>query len=218
MTSAAPTLVIESGLLAEGFAIVAGVDEVGRGALAGPVTVGVTAVDVTTVAPPDGLRDSKLLRPAARERVAPLVRGWAMAYATGQASAEEIDDAGIVEALRSAAARAFAALPVVPDAVLLDGSHDWLGDVVACAVRTKVKADMACASVAGASVLAKVERDGVMTALADSDPSYAEYGWQANKGYASAQHTEALRRRGPCAQHRRSWRLPGCGPEQLRLA
>lgn len=217
MSGAGPTLDLERALLDGGCASVAGVDEVGRGALAGPVTVGVTVVDASTAPPPDGLRDSKLLRPAARERLAPQIGPWAVAAATAEASAAEIDDIGIVAALRTAALRALAELPVTPDAIVLDGHHDWLGDHVDARVHTQVKADMTCASVAAASVLAKVARDAVMATLARSDPALAAFGWDANKGYASAGHVDALRRYGPTDWHRRSWRLPGCGPEQLTL-
>jgi ribonuclease HII len=140
----------------------------------------------------------------------------------GHASAAEIDEVGIIAALRRAGLRALAALPVRPDAVLLDGSHDWLtrpgqaslldlfeaaeAAVAVPPVTTRVKADLTCASVAAASVLAKTERDEIMRTLADRHP---QYGWAHNKGYASPDHLEALREHGPCAEHRRSWRLPG---------
>ena len=215
----APTLREERRLLRAGAGLVAGVDEVGRGALAGPVTVGVVVVGAGTRSAPPGLRDSKLLTPAAREELAPRLRRWAPAWAVGHASAAEVDEVGIVAALRLAGLRALAQLPQPPDAVLLDGSHDWLsapaqpslleaGAPAAPAVPpvlTRVKADLTCASVAAASVLAKTTRDAIMTGLHREDP---RYGWDGNKGYSAPGHLLALQEHGPCAQHRTSWRLP----------
>ena len=224
--STAPTLRVERELLrAHGVRWLAAVDEVGRGALGGPVTVGVVLVDLETRSAPTGVRDSKLLSPAARQRLVPRLRRWAPAWAVGHASAAEIDAVGILRALRLAGERAFAELPHRADHVLLDGSYDWVsrpapalfdedGEVHADAavgddpppVTVRVKADMACSSVAAASVLAKTTRDAIMVDLASRYPAY---GWDENKGYASPDHLEALRRLGPCEQHRRSWAIPG---------
>ncbi len=265
--SRVPTLREERRLLREGHRLVAGMDEVGRGALAGPVTVGVVVVDLGTRTAPSGVRDSKLLTPAAREAMAPRVRRWALASAVGHAEPEEVDRYGIIAALRLAGRRALAALPEVPTCVLLDGSHDWLSpprrragpvpqeealfdlpepvpapavprivpatDLIvpdpaltgpdpavafplrepapvvelSCEpqVRTMVKADLRCAAVAAASVLAKVARDAIMVERAACHP---EYGWHENKGYSAPEHGLALRRLGPCPQHRRTWSLP----------
>ena len=214
--STAPTLRTERGLLRERCRLLAAMDEVGRGSLAGPVSVGVVVVDADIVAAPAGVRDSKLLSAVQRERLAPLIEAWARDCAVGHASNEEIDDLGIIAALRLAGRRALEGLRgAAPDLVLLDGSHDWLTgpepDLFADpwqppAVVTRVKADRTCASVAAASVLAKVERDNVMRDLAERFP---EYGWVGNKGYASADHIEALRQHGPTPLHRVSWSLPG---------
>lgn len=220
---AAPSLRLERSLLRGGVRLLAGVDEVGRGALSGPVTVGVVVVDADVRSAPAGLRDSKLLTPAARERLAPRVRRWSRASAVGHASAAEIDAVGIVRALRLAAERALAQLPEQPDHVLLDGSHDWLtrravqGDLFDAAadpyddglpaaptVTTRVKADLTCSAVAAASVLAKTARDALMRSLAVTHPGY---GWDVNKGYAAPEHLDALRRHGTCPEHRRSWNL-----------
>ncbi|WP_422110474.1 ribonuclease HII [Cellulosimicrobium arenosum] len=222
-----PDLRHERALLREGSTLVAGMDEVGRGALAGPVSVGVVVVDLSTRPCPPGLTDSKLLTPAAREALVPLARRWCLAWAVGHAGSAEIDAHGIVGALRLAGRRALAqARRSVGDvdAVLLDGKHDWLSRpravdlfeafdldpmgadrLVEPRVRTLVKADLQCASVAAASVLAKCERDGLMTGLARQYPGY---GWDQNKGYGAAAHLAALREHGPTSQHRRSWRLP----------
>lgn len=202
-------------MLAAGRRLVAGVDEVGRGALAGPLCVGAVAVVAATCDPPDGLADSKLLTAEARAAVAPLLREWACAWALGWASAREIDESGLTVALRLAGHRALAGLGEAPDGIVLDGKHDWLttpATLFALAapdpwlVRTVVGADRAHASVAAASVLAKVARDQTMVALAAAHPGY---GWESNKGYGSAAHLDALRQLGSTEQHRRSWALPG---------
>ncbi|MDP1876682.1 MAG: ribonuclease HII [Actinomycetota bacterium] len=213
------TLRLERRLLREGPHLLASMDEVGRGALGGPVTVGVVLVDRTVTRALPGVRDSKLLSPGARERLVPRIRAWAVGYAVGHASAVEIDEVGIIGALRRAGLRALAGLSVAPDAILLDGSHDWLsalgqgslfdddtGDRDCLPpVTMRVKADLTCASVAAASILAKTERDAIMVELAHRHP---EYGWAANKGYAAPEHIEALRCHGPTVHHRQSWRLP----------
>lgn len=195
-------------------------DEVGRGALAGPVSVGVVVIDETVRSAPVGVKDSKLLTEKARTVLVPRIQRWAVAHAVGHATADEIDEIGIMAALRLAGMRALAGLGVVPDLVILDGNHDWLtaptevglfafADGAGPAtppVTTMVKADMKCSSVAAASVLAKVERDQRMVALSREHPAY---GWALNKGYSAPEHLDALARLGPCELHRRSWRLPG---------
>ncbi len=218
MSGRVPTLRVERAMLREGIRWLASVDEVGRGALAGPVSVGVVLIDLSVRTAPNGLKDSKLLTPMLRERLAPRVRRWAPAHAVGHASAAEIDEVGILCALRRAGERALASLPHQPDAVLLDGSYDWLTKPAptlfdlfepedagfAYRVTTRIKADMTCAGVAGASVLAKTERDAIMVDLATSHPAY---GWDVNKGYATPEHRSALRDLGPCCEHRRTWHL-----------
>jgi ribonuclease HII len=219
----APTLRHERTFKAQGIRLLAGVDEVGRGALAGPVSVGIAVVDLERQKPLAGVRDSKLLSPAERERLDPLVRRWSVASAVGHATAVEIDSLGIIAALRLAGTRAWGSIlgaGVVPDAVLLDGSHNWLSPAeqpslfdqpvveASCnaPVHTKVKADMQCLSVAAASVIAKVERDRIMRSL---HTEYPDYGWDVNKGYATRTHRDVLRAAGPTPYHRVSWRLLG---------
>ncbi len=222
----APHLRHERALLRTGVRYVAGMDEVGRGSLAGPVSVGVVVVDASTRSAPRGVADSKLLTPAAREALLPALGRWGVARAVGHASADEIDERGIVAALRLAGTRALrSVLTVVEhvDAVVLDGSHDWLTppapdlfgvqddlfdaprEVRTPVVHLKVKADRSCASVAAASVLAKCERDALMVRHATVHPQYR---WEENKGYAAPEHLSALREHGPSPLHRRSWRLP----------
>lgn len=225
--STTPTLRVERGLTREGHTLVAGMDEVGRGALAGPVSVGVVVVTATTPSAPSGVKDSKLVAPPARETLAPRVRRWAHAHGVGHAGPDEIDAYGILAALRLAGMRALVQCGVVPDVIILDGKHDWLTgrpaeealfemgpvppwpDVPVPHVRTRIKADTACSSVAAASILAKVERDARMVELADAHP---HYGWAVNKGYAAPEHRAALLEHGPCDLHRRSWRLLGEEP------
>lgn len=223
VTSRKPSLRTERLLQREGFPVLAGMDEVGRGALAGPVSVGVVVIDETCRSAATGVKDSKLLTPAARERLVPRIERWCIAYGVGHASPAEIDDIGIMGGLRRAGHRALAQLGVVPDLVILDGNHDWLTDpeevgLFAFAgggqgpstppVRTMIKADLRCSSVAAASVLAKVTRDRLVVERA---ARYPAYGWLGNKGYAAPEHLDALRRLGPTDYHRRSWNLPGGG-------
>lgn len=222
-TAKAPTLRHERTFRAQGVRYLAGVDEVGRGALAGPVSVGIAVVDLERQKPLAGVRDSKLLTAAERERLEPLVRTWSVASAVGHSSAQEIDAIGIIAALRLAGTRAWLdilALGVTPELVLLDGSHNWLSPAeqltlfeepaadAACdaPVHTKIKADMQCLSVAAASVIAKVERDQQMR---DLHLEYPDFGWDVNKGYATALHRDVLRAAGPTPYHRVSWRLLG---------
>ena len=216
-----PSLRVERALQRSGHRLLAGMDEVGRGALAGPVSVGVVVIDETVRSAPVGVKDSKLLTERARKGLVPRIQRWAVAYAVGHAGPDEIDAIGIMAALRLAGTRALGSLGVVPDLVILDGNHDWLtapGEVGLLAfsddavgpstppVTTMIKADLKCSSVAAASVLAKVERDGLMVGLAADHPAY---GWSLNKGYAAPEHMDAIARLGPCELHRRSWRLPG---------
>ena len=203
-------------LLHAGAPLVIGMDEVGRGAIAGPVTVGVCVVSRETVDAPPGLRDSKLLSPARREALEPLVREWAL-VACGSASAGEIDELGISACLGLAGKRALIALHesgvrVGEAVVVLDGSHNWLTPALGSPLRvvTRTKADRDCAVVAGASVVAKVERDGVMVSLSSE---HIGYGWEGNKGYGSAGHFDAIERLGATVHHRRTWlhATPGVG-------
>ena len=216
-----PTLRYERELLRSGATLLGCVDEVGRGALSGPVTLGVVVVSLTTKSAPQGVRDSKLLSAQVREKLAPKIRRWALDHAVGHASADEIDEFGLMAAMRIAGRRALAQLTHVPDLLLLDGNHDYLsppsqeglfgdpefGEVPR--VVTRIKADMRCAGVAAASVLAKTTRDAIMLELHADHPEYA---WAENKGYSAPAHLEALSTLGPTRHHRRSWSLPGHNP------
>jgi len=208
----------ERSLWDAGSRVVAGIDEVGRGALAGPVSVGVVALAPCETWPA-GLADSKQLSPARREAIAVELASFGVARAVGDATNAEVDAVGITAALRLAALRALGAIAesgVVVDAILLDGKHDWLStrpvdlfddgdDVVVPPVTMVVGGDATCASIAAGSVLAKVARDAAMRAAHREHP---EYGWEGNKGYGAPGHLDALRRLGPTPLHRVSWSLP----------
>ena len=203
-----PTLEVERALFADGASVVIGIDEVGRGAMAGPVMVGVCAITKIIDSFPTGLRDSKMLSAPKRELLAPILMGWAPT-AVGAASAAEIDELGITACLGLAAKRALVALhsagvPVGESTVLLDGAHDWLNPALVSKLNviTRVKADQDCAVVAAASVVAKVERDALMIVL---DGEHPHYGWASNKGYGAAIHMNAIRTVGVTDYHRKTW-------------
>jgi ribonuclease HII len=226
-----PHLRVEKQLMRDGVTRLAAMDEVGRGALAGPVTVGVVVVTTGIGRVPAGLADSKLLTPEMRQALVAPIRRWVAEYAVGHAGADEVDAVGIIAALRTAGRRALGALSGPVDAVLLDGNHNYLREPVPMVpesdteplfevaveavevadppVYVRIKADLTCAAVAAASVLAKTERDAILTALS---PSYPVYGFAENKGYGTPEHVAALREHGPSVVHRRSWRLP-CGEQ-----
>ncbi|MGI5121037.1 ribonuclease HII [Marinactinospora thermotolerans] len=193
-----PTYELERELAEGGATLIAGVDEVGRGAWAGPVVVCAAVTDGSP--PPEGLTDSKRLSPKRRIAMADLVRPWVRDHAFGQATPEEIDEVGMTEALRRAAARALEGLTLRPDAVILDGKHDYLGRP--WAVRTQVGADLTCVSVSAASVLAKVYRDTMMAGL---DADFPGYGFATAAGYPSPVHRATLAEHGPTPHHRMSW-------------
>jgi ribonuclease HII len=198
MPIAPPNHSVERALRKAGAEVVAGVDEVGRGAWAGPVTVCAAVTGLRRA--PEGLTDSKLLSPRRRAELAPLLSAWVTSHALGHASALECDELGMTAALRLAAVRALEALPVRPDAVILDGKHDYLGGP--WQVRTVIKGDQSCVCVAAASVIAKVHRDGMMAELGAEHPAF---GFDSNAGYPSPVHRGALAELGPTPHHRLSW-------------
>jgi len=212
VTSALPDLEVEQGLIGEGFSVVIGLDEVGRGALAGPVSVGAVAWWPGAGPPPEGIRDSKLVPEKSRDALAASVKKWVSLVAIGHAQPQEIDQSGIVPSLGAAAVRAVSELvgrfaEGTKPIVLLDGSQDWLSAVLPSPIPvvTQVKADRDCLSVAAASLVAKVERDGLMREFAKE---YPVYGFDSHKGYGSAKHMAALREHGLSSIHRRSFVHP----------
>ncbi len=180
-------------------AVVAGVDEVGCGAWAGPVTVG------AVVLPSDRrlykLRDSKVLTPAAREHLATRIHAAALGIGIGSATNVEIDELGLSDARRLAARRAVDALPTPPDVLLLDGNWDFLAGY-GTHNELLVRGDGRSVSIAAASIVAKVTRDAM---LAEADPAHPRYAFASNKGYPSPAHRRALATHGPCVLHRHSW-------------
>jgi len=181
----------------ERFELVAGVDEAGRGPLAGPVLAAAVVLDPR--APIEGLADSKLLGARARERLASLIRERAYAWSLGRADAGDIDRINILQATLLAMARAVAGLRTSPQRVMVDGLHC---PRLACSVQAVVGGDRRFASISAASILAKVTRDAEMVEL---DSRYPEYGFKRHKGYPTREHREALRLHGPCPIHRRSF-------------
>ena len=184
--------------------IVAGVDEVGRGPLAGDV---VAAAVILTDPPPAGVTDSKALSPARREQVADVIRHEAVCWALGRASVEEIDQLNILEASMLAMRRAVEGLAIQPTLVLVDGNRlpRWPYEA-----RAIVKGDLTEPSIGAASILAKVQRDGEMQTL---HSQYPGYGFDRHKGYPTQAHLSALSRLGVSAAHRRSF-----GPVKRLLA
>ena len=216
MTEERDWLEVERPLVAEGHRVV-GLDEVGRGAFAGPVFVGAVVV-VTDEPPPLGLNDSKVLSIRRREQLVEPIKAWSTEWSVGESTANEVDAWGIQWAIALAAQRALAALRVTPSIALIDGPHNLLhpvsrtfasGDLDdgsgAMCHRCLVHGDRTSATIAAASVMAKVQRDRLMVELGSEFP---QYGWATNKGYGSPLHLEALRRLGPTPLHRTSWRLP----------
>lgn len=192
---ALPDLSLETAL---GLPLVAGVDEVGRGPLAGPVTAAAVILDPARL--PLGIDDSKRLTERARDRLAQEIRDSALAFAVAHASVEEIDALNILEASHLAMRRALAALSPAAQHALIDGNR--LPKGLTIPAQTVVKGDAISLSIAAASILAKVERDAIMRELALANPGY---GWEKNMGYPSAQHRVALQQQGITPHHRRSF-------------
>ncbi|PLS26856.1 ribonuclease HII [Bifidobacterium anseris] len=229
--SAVPTFELERRIAADGYDVIVGFDEVGRGSLAGPVMVGAAAfhaadLDRAQQSIPQYLADSKMLTEHRREALYEPLQKWVDAYAIGSATNQEIDEWGITYALGIAALRALdeveRALGLEQEGgvrvgAILDGPSDYISKAfmsfeaplapVLPYVVTQVKGDQRCCSVAAAAVLAKVKRDRLMVALAEENPDYARYGWAHNKGYGSQAHREAIVQYGPSDLHRVSWKL-----------
>jgi ribonuclease HII len=199
-------MTLQRDLHRRGFSVIAGVDEVGRGALAGPVTA--AAVILASDARIEGLNDSKKLTREARERIAAAVLEQAVASAVAHAQPAEIDAMGIGRATRLAWRRALEGLGMPYDHVIVDGND---GRDLGLEVTMVVRGDSRVACVAAASVIAKVARDALMAQLS---PAYPGYGFDGNRGYGSPDHLEHLRLVGPCDIHRRSF-TPCLGCDRL---
>lgn len=196
-TSKAPGLRHEQAAWDDGAEIVVGVDEVGRGAWAGPLSIG--AVVLPRDRRVNGVRDSKMLSERRREELFERLTEWCAVWSVGHVSHAECDELGMSDAQRLAARRAIEGLGVTPDVVLADGSWDFIGNGK---TRTIVKGDRSCLSIATASILAKVSRDRMMR---DEAPNYPAFAFDQNKGYPCPRHKMALQGYGPTAIHRRSW-------------
>lgn len=196
-----PTDLFETEAQRCGYRLVAGLDEAGRGPLAGPVVA--AAVILPRRCQLAGLNDSKQLTETERERLYDEIRRRAVGIGVGQASEREIDAMNILEATRLAMCRAIQVLPVMPDYLLLDAIEL---SAVSLPQRAIIKGDTLSMSIAAASVIAKVTRDRLM---GDYHRQYPQYNFQAHKGYGTAEHLRMLAAHGPCAIHRRSFRPVG---------
>lgn len=192
-----PSRQLENRLREDGHEVIVGVDEVGRGAWAGPLSVGAAVLPVGRRV--YGVRDSKVLREVDRERLYERIARWCLAWGVGSASHEECDTLGMAAAQRLAARRALESLGIGFDHVVVDGNWDFVGTG---SVTRMVKGDSTCLSVAAASILAKVTRDRWMRRQAESFPAYE---FDSNKGYPCPRHKMALHAYGPTSIHRRSW-------------
>ena len=193
----APNLAVERRMWGLGHRVVVGVDEVGRGAWAGPLSVGAAVV------PDDSrvykIRDSKMLTEKEREALFDRIAGWCVAWSVGHASHTECDELGMSAAQRLAARRAIDGLGVQPDRVLVDGNWDFVGGGK---TSTIIRGDATTVSISAASVLAKVTRDRIMRGEAENYPAF---NFEGNKGYPCPVHKAALQAWGPTTLHRRSW-------------
>lgn len=197
--TATPDLRHEYALAGQGFTRIAGLDEAGRGAWAGPVVAGAVILPLDRFDLAHALRgvnDSKQLTPAGREALLPVIVETALAVGLGHATQDEIDALGIVPATRRAMQRALDALTVAPDALLVDG-RALLASALPCLAL--VRGDQQSLSIAAASIVAKVTRDRFMDSL---DEVFPQYGFRQHKGYGTPLHQGALRHFGPCAAHR----------------
>jgi ribonuclease HII len=197
MIRTAPDFALETAAFAQGALHVAGVDEVGRGPLAGPVTAAAVSLNPNLI--PKGLNDSKKLTAARRTILASAL--WATAdVSVAHASVAEIDDLNILRASHLAMLRAVAGLKRTPDHLLIDGNQMPCG--LACAAQTVIAGDGLSLSIAAASIVAKVARDQIMVILAQQHPGY---GWETNAGYGTQAHLKALLNLGVTPHHRRSF-------------
>lgn len=195
-----PTLTEEKDLWSQGYRFIAGLDEVGRGALAGPVGAGAvilpTNIDISLL---DGVRDSKELTPAQRESLSPRIKKVALAFGIGMVSSEMVDEIGIVEATRRAMAQAIKKLGVSPEFLLVDALKL---PKIPLPQKAIIDGDKLSLSIACASIIAKVARDHLMINV---EKKYPGYGFARHKGYGTPEHIDCLERFGPCPIHRRTF-------------
>ncbi len=194
----ADMLAFENQAMLNGYKVIAGVDEAGRGPLAGPVVSAAVILPENFDVP--GINDSKKLSEKKREALFPVIQKRAIAFGIGLADHKEIDQINILQASLLSMKRAVEALSVTPDYLLVDGKFN-----IACTIdqRSVIKGDALSLSIAAASILAKVTRDRIM---ADLDLQYPEYGFKRHKGYPTKAHKDAILTHGPCPVHRRSFK------------
>ncbi len=212
-----PTSQLTDEVLAGSARSVGALDEVDRGALAGPVAVGLVVLNHDSPDPPVGIADSKVLTAARREALVPAISTWVRS-AVGLATAAEVDLHGILGALRLAAWRALRSHEELPELLVVDGNVDWVNwptsmlleedlaqlKPAPVAVRTEVRGDQTSVALGAASIVAKVHRDALMVGL---DQQWPGYGWATNKGYGTPAHLNAIAERGLTPEHRQSWKL-----------
>ena len=199
-----PSLRLERSLLRAGHLLVAGIDEVGRGPLAGPIYIGFVVIRADTPTAPRGVRDSKATRPTERAAIAELIKGWSWST-TASVDAAFIDRYGLTQALRECVNIAFhnaRGSGMAPSALILDGTFNFCDPELPVTVVTRKKADQSASSVAAASILAKVERDAFMC---ERSVEFPGYGWERNSGYGTREHQQAITDLGLTRLHRRSF-------------
>jgi ribonuclease HII len=204
ITAVLPSLRLERSLLRAGHALVGGIDEVGRGPLAGPIYVGLVVIDTNTPTAPRGVRDSKATKPNERAQLSRSVKDWAWST-TASVDAQFIDRFGLTQALRECVNIAYGnaqTAGMAPSAIILDGSYNFCDPDLPLSVVMRKKADQSSSSVAAASIIAKVERDEFMC---ERSVEFPGYGWERNSGYGTREHLEAIERFGLTKLHRTSF-------------
>jgi len=204
ITAALPSLRLERSLLRAGHELVGGIDEVGRGPLAGPIYIGLVVIDANTPTAPRGVRDSKATKPSERAQLAQSVKDWAWST-TASVDAQFIDRFGLTQALRECVNIAYGNAQragMVPSVIILDGTYNFSDPDLPLAVVMRKKADQSASSVAAASIIAKVERDEFMQ---ERSLDFPGYGWERNSGYGTREHLEAIKRFGLTKLHRTSF-------------
>jgi ribonuclease HII len=199
-----PSLRLERSLLRAGHSLVGGIDEVGRGPLAGPIYVGLVVINADTPTAPRGVRDSKLTKREERTQLAQLVKTWAWST-TASVDAQFIDRFGLTQALRECVNIAYGNAQregMEPSVIILDGTHNYCDPDLPLSIVMRKKADQSVSSVAAASIIAKVERDEFMRQRSIDFPGY---GWERNSGYGTPEHQDAIKRFGVTKLHRTSF-------------
>ncbi len=204
ITAALPSLRLERSLLRAGHELVGGIDEVGRGPLAGPIYIGLVVIDANTPTAPRGVRDSKATKPSERAQLAQSVKDWAWST-TASVDAQFIDRFGLTQALLECVNIAYGNADkagMVPSVIILDGTYNFCDPDLPLSVVMRKKADQSVSSVAAASIIAKVERDEFMQ---ERSLDFPGYGWERNSGYGTREHLEAIKCLGLTKLHRASF-------------